>query len=86
MSRLTWCDSCAAVIDLEDGWDYGDGEGLYCLACQDAHFADGIAMATEHAADLDAAKTICRRCGQEMNDRDESEGCEDFACPMQEPV
>jgi rubrerythrin len=28
---------------------------------------------------------ICKRCGQTMTDRDESEGCEDPICPAQEP-
>lgn len=81
------CDGCGSIFDSEDQPDYSsDDSGIHCEACEARHFMEGMVLAAEYAADREAAKTICRRCGQEMNDRDESEGCEDHFCPMRESV
>lgn len=45
-----------------------------------ANSADG---ASTDAASETPQMITCKRCGQEMEDREQSEGCEDFHCPMQ---
>ncbi len=56
------------------------GRGSREAAFDESRFGPGaIAIATMRS---ERKSIVCARCGQELEDRDEAEGCEDLQCPL----